>query len=210
MEANEFKGSFFYGLVLPKLEKISLLVAITAIVLAWTHVGRFETILINGLATLAITSFLRAFEPRKSSDEMNSTEQHIERENALPVAGEQSFFLDLLPPKVMSISSAVVLLGILFKSMFWDGGEAMLRVGLPLLAFFVLIWATRGHINWRALIVAIFGGLMLFVSSETLIHQLYSYDPQLVELMVNQIHHPQDRAANEALRTYRHQKYARQ
>lgn len=108
----------------------------------------------------------------------------------------------------MYISCAVVLIGCLFKLMFWNGSETMLRVGMLLLTFFVLAWAVNQRVNRRALVVAVVGGLMLSISSENLMRQLYRDDPQLVKIIVYQIHHPHDRAASEAcakqMREYRH------
>jgi 4-amino-4-deoxy-L-arabinose transferase-like glycosyltransferase len=105
---------------------------------------------------------------------------------------------------MMYISSAVVLVGVLFKLMFWNGGETILTATLPILVFFVVAWALNQRLNRRAVLVAIIGGLMLSVSSETLLRQLYRDDPQLVEAIVNQIHYPHDRVAQQAYRKQMH------
>ena len=212
MEAAEFKGSFLYDSILPRIEKISLLVTLVGLLLAWTHIGRFEVMLLIGLQTLAITFFLRAFKPRASipNDELNFPSQYF-NDTYAPVESVEmpGGWKDLIASKVINIACACVLVGTAFKAEFWNGADFQLMAGeIPLVISIVLL-ALQQHFERRAVLVAILGGLMLSVSSETLMRQLHSDDPQLVELMVNQLHNPHDRAANEALRTYIHQKRAR-
>lgn len=212
MEPAEFRGSFLYDLLLPKVEKIGLLVTIVGLLFAWMHIGRFEVLLIVGLQTLAITCFLRAFEPLalEPTDELNFPSQYFSDHN-LPIESQvpRRLLTDVLAPKVLNIAGACVIVGILFKLEFWKGADLQLLVGEIPLVLFVFLLALQQQIDRRALLIAILGGLMLLVSSETLMRQLHSDDPQLVELMVYQLHHPHDRAANEALRTYLHQKRTR-
>ena len=206
---TESKQSFLYDILLPKVEKMHSLVTVLGVVLLWNHIKGGHILSMVGLCGLAVVYYLLPFKPLTFQDDINFPQQYFNRtENTLPVSSNQSFFLDTLAPKVMYISSAVILVGTLFKLMFWSGGETMLRAGVPLLIFFVLAWTLNQRVNRRALLVAVLGGLMLTVSSETLMRQLYRDDPQLVEAIVYQIHHPHDRAALEAyqkrMREYRH------
>ena len=172
------------------------------------HIGRFETLMILGIGTLSVVAFLCAYKPAaSSSDEVNFPSQYFNNDN-IPYESlfERNFLLDTLAPKVVSIAGACVLIGMLFKIEVWNGANIQLLVGEIPLVFFVGLMALNQRIDRRAALLAILGGAMLFISSETLVQQLHSDDPKLVDLMVNQLHHPQDRAANEALRTYQHEK----
>lgn len=209
MDMAEPKKSFLYDILLPKVELIYSVLSILGGLLLWYHKRGGNMLCIVGLMGLAIVYYLKAFEPPKTVDEINFPQQYFDSMgNTFPVNKNQSFFLDSLAPKVMYISSACVLVGIMFKLMFWNGSETMLLAGVPLLTFFVLAWALNQRVNRRAVIIAVLGGIMLFVSSETLMRQLYRDDPQLVETIVYQIHYPHDRAALEAyakrMRQYRH------
>ena len=209
METTEPQKSFLYDILLPKLELLYGLVGVLGGILSWNHWGRGETLVIFGLGGLAVVYFMKAFEPQKVVDEINFPQQYFsDFGNQFPATNNPSFFLDTLAPKVIYLSSASTLVGVLFKLMFWDGGNTMLIATVPLLVFFVIAWALSQRINRRAVLVAVIGGLMLSVSSETLMRRLYRDDPQLVEAIVNQINHPNDRAALEAyqkrIREYRH------
>ena len=209
MEMTEPRRHFLYDTLLPKIEIIYGLVIVLAVVLLWNHKKGGNTLCVVGLGGLAVVYYLLAFKPRNSQDAINFTRHCFDSEkDTLQINTKQSSFLDLLVPKVMYISSAVVLVGVLFKLMFWNGSEVMLLAAVPLLTFFVLAWALNQRVDRRAVIVAVLGGLMLSISSETLMRQLYRDDLQLVEAIVYQIHHPHDRAALEAykkqMREYQH------
>ena len=208
MEAIEPQKSFLYDTLLPKVEKLGLIVTALGFVSAFMHIGRFETLMILGIGTLSVVAFLCAYKPAaSSSDEVNCPSQYFNNDN-IPYESlvERNFLLDTLAPKVVSIAGACVLIGMLFKIEVWNGANIQLLVGEIPLVFFVGLMALNQRIDRRAALLAILGGAMLFISSETLLQQLHSDDPKLVELMVNQLHHPHDRAANEALRTYQHEK----
>ena len=64
----------------------------------------------------------------------------------------------------------------------------------------VLLMALNQRINMRAVVLAAIGIVMFTVSEETLMRQLHRDDPQLVELIVYQLHYPHDRAAAQAVR----------
>ncbi|GAA4045700.1 hypothetical protein GCM10022409_34750 [Hymenobacter glaciei] len=206
MEATEPQKSFLYDVMLPKPELIYSFLSVLAAVLLWSHMRAGKTLSLVGVGGLAIVYYLKAFEPRKLLDEVNFPQQYFSTDNSFPVTTSQSFFLDTLAPKVMYISGATVLIGMLFKLMFWKGGVMMLLIGVSLLAVFIFVSALNQRINRRVFVVAVLGGLLLSMPEETLIRQLHSDDPQLIELMITHLHHPQDRAANEALRVYLRQK----
>lgn len=209
MEMPEPQKSFLYDIMLPKLELMYCLLCVLAAVLLWSQISAGKILSIIGLGGLAVVYYLKAFEPRKSLDEVNFSQQYFSTDASFSVTTSQSFFLDTLAPKVMYISGATVLVGILFKLMFWNGSANMLLAGVPILVFFVLAWALNQRINRRAIVVAVLGSLLLFMPEETLVRQLHSDDPRLIELMINQLHHPHDRAASTALRAYQHEKRVR-
>lgn len=201
METTELKRSFLYDILLPKLEVLYSSVTVLGGILFWNHWGRGYILCIVGLGGLAVVYFLKAFAPSVLLDEVNFPERYFGNEhNSFSTPVNTSFFLDSLAPKTLYISSAVVLIGILFKLMFWKGSKTMLLVGVPSLMFYITALALHQRIYRRAIMVAIIGGLMLSVSEEKLMRQLYRDDPQLVEAIVNQIHHPYYRAASEAYR----------
>ncbi|MGY3089442.1 hypothetical protein ACVWYF_002490 [Hymenobacter sp. UYAg731] len=205
MEKTVPRKSFLFDVLLPKLEVLYVLVSILGGIMFWNHWGRGETLLLVGLGGLSVVYYLKAFEPQKAIDEINFPLQYSNNfENQFSVNETRSFLLDSLAPKVMYISSACILVGVLFKLMFWTGGNTMLIATVPLLVFFVIACALSQRINRRTVLVALIGGLMLSVSSETLMRQLYRDDPQLVEAIVNQIHHPHDRIALEAYQKQMH------
>ena len=74
----------------------------------------------------------------------------------------------------------------------------MLMIGTVAMVLAVLMMAFNQRMNMRALVLATIGCVMLSVSSEALMSQLHRDDPELVALMVYQIHHPNDRAAVKA------------
>ena len=210
MEVTEPKKSLLYDIMFLRLEMLCVLLSLLGGIMFWNHWVRDETLFIIGLGGLAELYFSKAFEPQKVVDEVNFPQQYFSNYgNQFPADKNASFFLDTLAPKVLYISSATVLVGILFKLMFWNGSANMLLAGVPILVFFVLAWALNQRINRRAIVVAVLGSLLLFMPEETLVRQLHSDDPRLIELMINQLHHPHDRAANEALRAYQHEKRVR-
>ncbi|WP_305033201.1 hypothetical protein [Hymenobacter convexus] len=201
--------SLVYDVLLPKLEVLFVFLSILGAILFWNHWVRNETLFIIGLGGLAEVYFLKAFEPLISTDEVNFPEQYFGNfSNQFSVSENQSFFLNTLAPKVMYISSAVTLVGVLFKLMFWNGSTTLLIAAVPLLVSFIIALALNQRVNRRATMMAIIGGLMLTVSSEALIRQLYSDDPQLLEALANQLRHPNDHAAQQNFRKlmneYRH------
>ena len=209
MEATEPRKSPLYDVLLPRLEVLCVLLGLLGGIMFWNHWVQDETLFIIGLGGLAEVYLLKALEPQGVADEVNFPQQYFSNsENQFPANKNLSFFLDTLAPKVMYISSACVLVGVLFKLMFWDGGNTMLMASVPLLAFFILAWALNQRVNRRAVFVAVIGVSMLCISYESLMRQLYRDDPVLIEAIVNQIHHPHDPAALQAyqqrMREYRH------
>ena len=209
MEATEPRKSPLYDVLLPKLELIYGFVSALGLLLLWNHVKGGPLASIVGLGGLATGYFLKVYEPSKMVNELDFQQHHfIGTGNTLTATKYPSFFLDSLAPRMMYISSACVLVGVLYKLMFWNGGDIILMATVPALVFFVLAWALNQRINRRAVVMAVIGVSMLCISSESLMRQLYRDDPVLIEAIVNQIHHPHDPAALQAyqqrMREYRH------
>lgn len=208
MEEVEVRKNFVYDRLLPKLDLVFVSCCASGWILLWNQISGGDIFCIVGLGGLAEVYFLRAFEPPKIYDEVNFPQQYFNRASTCPNTKQQSFFLDSLAPKVMYISSACVLIGILFKLMFWKGAQTQLLAGMLPLAIFTIVLALNQRMNRRALVIAVLGGLMLSISTDDLMRQLYRDDPRLVELMVYQNHHPYDQAAQDAyakrMREYRH------
>jgi hypothetical protein len=212
MEAREPIKSFLYDTLLPKIEIISLLVAILGFAFKCGLVKGGDIMLLVGLSNLSIVYFLRAFAPLALiTDEVNFPTQSIGRNGIgfSPTSAEPSFFLDILFPKVVNLNGAVVFMGVLFKLMNWRGGTEYLIVGVLGMLFVVLFSAFKQRINVRALTLGVISGIVLFVSPKFLIQQFHRDDSVLVEKMIYQLEHPRDRAAGEDVRQYLKQKRAR-
>lgn len=211
MEAQKPVKSFLYDTLLPKIEWLSWPIAAWGFIAGWYQIVGWASWLIVGIGNLSIASYLSAFAPRKTliTDEpyfgpIVRQNQH----NQFITADDDSFLLNSLAPKVAGIAGSVVLVGTLFKMMFWTGHRTMLIVGTGSMVIVVLIMALNQRRNMRAFILTILGGVMLYVPSETLMRELHRDDPKLVELMIYQEHHPHDRAAVEAIRIHIKQKRA--
>jgi hypothetical protein len=190
MEAPGVGGSFMHDVVLPKVEIYGWLLAILGFLGYWNQLVAGALLLELGLGTLALTYFLRAFEP--------TTAFHSRPDFAVAprpqtlVAPDGSFYYDIVLPKVAMQGSAVTLLGTLFKLLF--GAGTIMLVVLP--------QALRQQLNRRALAICALGGLMLYVPSATFVRQFHHNDPVLAEKIIFQLHHPRDQAAAEAVRQH--------
>jgi len=201
METTTATVSFLYDILLPRVEKLGLLVTVLGVLAALTLVGRYETLLIVGLGTLGLTSFLNTYKPRVLATTDGPYFEPITGQNQFSNSSNPpSFLLDSLCPKLIGISGAFILVGTLFKLMLWSGGANMLLVGTGIMLIFVLLMALNQRINMRSVVLAAIGIVMFTVSEETLMRQLHRDDPQLVELIVYQLHYPHDRAAAQAVR----------
>ncbi|MBH8557856.1 GldL-related protein [Hymenobacter negativus] len=203
MEVRVESKSFLYDVLLPKLEPASWVLAIWGFIASWNQLAGGDVFLIIGLANLALVYYLSAYKPRSLTNTHGPNFESVaSQQQILNTSQDTSFLLDTLAPKLIGISGAVVLIGTLFKLLFWSGSAIMLTVGTATMVLVVLLMALNQRLNRRAVVLAAIGIIMLTVSSETLMRQLHRDDPQLVELMVYQIHHPHDRAAADAVRIH--------
>ena len=202
------RKSFLYDMLLPKLEVAGWIMAILGFAAKWALYNAGNIGLIVGLGTLSEVYFLSAFAPLRINDESSSNPYRADGAQFSPLSAEPSFLVDSLLPKIINISSSVLLIGILFNLLDWNGGGMMLIVGVGTLLPAVVILALNQRMNQRALVLTVLGGLLMYVSSDTLARQFHRDDPILVEKLIYRNHHPRDRAANEDVRLYLQQKRA--
>jgi hypothetical protein len=77
-----------------------------------------------GLGTLAVVYYLNSFAPIAP----NTVDDFSTGYEPVP-ASQANFLLDAVGPKIQGIATAVSLIGILFKLLFWTGATNMLLVG---------------------------------------------------------------------------------
>ncbi|MDQ2795380.1 MAG: hypothetical protein M3Y12_15440 [Bacteroidota bacterium] len=174
-------------------EKLAWPAALLGLAAKWALVPAGSYLLMLGLGPLSAVYFMRSYWQGASA---------ADGETPATTAS----FLDDYLRKVTGISAAVTLMGTLFKLMNWNSGNTMLVVGVATMALVVVMSAFRQRLSWFAVAIAAVGGLALYVPSETLIRQFHRDDPELVEKLVYQLHHPLDRAAAEAVQQHLRQK----
>lgn len=180
----EATGNFLYDEVLPRVERLCWLVAGIGLIFRCCLLRGNSTLLMVGLGGLAIVYFLRAFAPET---EETGPELFV---SYTPVT-ESSNLLRIL----LYIASAITLIGILFKLLFWKEQAALLPLGVAtLLVTGSLRWAA-GQLARPLLIISALGLLTWLVPTETLVRQFYRDEPALVEKMIFQHQHPDDKAA---------------
>ncbi|MDO7846059.1 hypothetical protein Q5H92_06815 [Hymenobacter sp. M29] len=195
--------SFLFDTLLPKMEVIGWVVAIIGLAGKWWLLAGGSMMLIVGLSTLSVVYFLSTYAPARIKEEDALSEGH--RKPSAPFAATSnapSFLADLLLPKVINMSSAVLLIGMLFKLMSWNGSQMMLMVGESTLFTAVILLLLNQRMHVRALVLVVLGGLLMYISADDLVRQFHRNDPVLVEKMIYRNHHPRDRAAQEAVREH--------
>jgi hypothetical protein len=177
-------GNFLYDDVLPRVERISWLVAGIGLAFRYFLLRDASTLLIVGLGTIAVVYFLQAFSPEI---EESGPELFIAY---APVSESPS-----LLRKFQYVASTLTVIGILFKLLFWEGQAELLMVGvLTLLVTISFKWAA-GQLARPILLIAAMGLLTWAVPIDALVRQFYRDDPVLVAKMLFQQHHPGDKAA---------------
>ncbi|MBF9141186.1 GldL-related protein [Hymenobacter properus] len=200
---SSMQKSFLFDTLLPKLHIVAWVVAILGFVAKWTQLEGGSTALIVGLATLSLVYFLTAYAPSRIPEDDSSAKSYPRQDTQIGESSKPaSFLVDILLPKLINMSSAVLLVGMLFKLMSWNGSQTMLIVGEGTLFTAVILLLLNQRINVRALVLAALGGLLMYTSADDLVRQFHRDDPVLVEKMIYRNHHPHDRAANEAVRQY--------
>lgn len=206
MEAIEPQKIFLYDILLPKLEAISLVMAVAGLVLKLSLMSSGNMLLLVGLGTLSTVYFLRAFAPMKriGADEVNFPEEYFGKSTNQfpPTSGEVSFFSDSMLPKIIWLSGAVAIIGILFKLMIWPGANKQLFVGFGSEIIAIIGLALNQRVNLRSILLGVLSGMMLFVNPKYLVQQFHRDDPVLVEKMFYHMDHPRDTAAGAAVRKH--------
>jgi len=185
-------GNFLYDDVLPRVERIGWLLAITGLASKYYFFAKADILLIVGIGTLAVVYFLQAYAPNPaalatSNQEANNSFPKQEITTPPP-------FLGFVATKVLGIGSAPTLLGILFKLLFWKGATAMLLAGISSLLIALALLASTGQLSRKGFLITILGISSLLIPTETLVRQFYRDDPALVEKMIFQHQHPRDKA----------------
>ena len=177
-------GIFLYDEVLPRVERLHWLVASIGLVFRYLLLRGSSTLLMVGLGGLATVYLLRAFAPETEEsgpDLLVSYAPVSESPNSLHI--------------FQYIASALTIVGILFKLLFWEYQAALLSIGVSVLLVTIsLRWAT-GRLAHSSIVIGALGLFTWLVPTETLVRQFYRDDPALVEKMLFQHRHPNDKAA---------------
>ena len=190
--------NFLYDTVLPKVEALAATVSVIGLALKWALKPGGDVLLLVGLGTLATVYFLSASQPLKRTVDDSFGGGFSSPETA----ASRSFLAEAIAPKLAGLGASVLLIGALFKLLSWNGAAVMLLVGVMTLGIAVLLLASAGQLPRKYLLVLAFGAGVWAVPTETLIRQFHRNDPVLTQLLLYRLHHPRDRAANEAVRQY--------
>ncbi len=193
---------------LDTVEKIAWPLAILGFAAKWALVSAGNYLLLAGLGSLSVVYFLRSYWPGASAAQPQPGTAGQRRRLRSAEGHGGADFLDDYLRKITGISTAVILMGVLFKLMSWSSGATLLVVGVATMVLAICIAAFKQRLNWFALAIAALGGIMLYVPSETVVRQFHRDDPVLAEKMVYQIQHPSDRAAAADVQQYLQQKRA--
>lgn len=163
-------GNFLYDNVLPRVERISWLVEGVGLLLRYFLVSKGDLPLMVSLSTLAALYFLQAFSPEI---EESGPDLYI---SYTPVVERVT-----LLRKSQYIASALTLLGVLFKLLFWQGQAELLLIGVPILLVTTSLKWAAGQVARPILIIAALGLFIWAVPTEPLMRIFYRDDPALVE-----------------------------
>ena len=190
--------NFLYDTVLPKVEVLSALMAAAGLALKLALKPGGDVLLLVGLGTLATVYFLSAYQPLKptAGDLPGNVSFNSE------IDAGRSFLAEAIAPKLAGLGASVSLLGALFKLLSWNGAAVMLLVGVVTLGLAALLLASAGRLPRKYLLVLVFGASIWAIPAEALIQQFHRNDLALTQLLLFRLHHPHDRAANEAVRQY--------
>lgn len=150
-------------------------------------------LLLIGLGAAALCSAALAFLP----NELPGLVDGRTFESAQP-----DFFVELLAPKVIFISSAVAIIGVLFRLMIWAGSTNLLLIGGGNLVVVSVVLLVKRVFRPYAFLLGIVAIALLCVSRKDMVKLFHRNDLVLVEKMNYQIDHPQDQAAAEAVRRH--------
>lgn len=194
MEAPNQKN-FLFDTVLPIVERISWPLAVLGFGLRYFQLAGGSILLMIGLANLAIVYHLGSFAPVSTTPE---AQQPFAYE---PVSTSHTEpFTTIVLKKIGGIASAVTLIGILFKLLFWNGSASMLLVGTLSLAAVVVMQLTSNKLSRRVVLIACLGAITWAIPTDTFVQQFYRNDPELVEAMRYHLQHPKDRVVAEKVR----------
>jgi hypothetical protein len=177
-------GNFLYDEVLPRVERLHWLAVGIGLVFRYLLLRGSSTLLMVGLGGLATVYFLWAFAPETEEtgpDLLVNYSPVSESPNSLRI--------------FQYIASALTLIGILFKLLFWKDQAALLSIGISVLLVTISLRWAAGRLAHSSIVIGSFGLLTWLVPTETLVRQFYRDDPALMEKMLFQHRHPDDKAA---------------
>lgn len=194
------KRNFLYDEVLPRVAGISWLVAGLGILFRYFLLRGSTILLMVGLGNLAVVYFLRAFQPVVDDYTPTSSLDYQ------PVSESPG-----LLPKFQYIASSLTLIGILFKLLFWSGSAVLLSVGVTTVVLTLSLESAAGRlVVGPILLIAGLGMATWAIPTETFVQTFYRDDPALVEKMLFQQHHPNDKAATAEVSRLLHARHNRQ
>jgi hypothetical protein len=190
----DIKRNFLYDDVLPRVEQLSWFVAFLGLTLKYLILPAGSMLLMVGTSTLAVVYFLQVFSPNSAT---LTTEPVEEAGNSIEYTGaaEPPPFQGVVVAKVVGQGIAIILIGTLFKLLFWKGATNLLLIGVGSLVLALVMLASVGQFSRKGFAIAVLGIGMLLTPTETLVWVFYRDDPALVEKMIHQQHHPGDKAA---------------
>ncbi len=184
------QGNFLYDAVLPKAELIFWLVLGLGLLLRGIFlVQGGDTLLLTGLEGLAIVYFLKAFEPSYT----DIADESIF--NTLSASPPSESFISQLIRYILAFGNGLTFSGIAFKLLFWKGAAFMLPAGTGMLLLTIAWQSSVGSLTRQTVLTASLGLIAWAIPTETLVRQFYRNDSILVEKMIYQHQHPNDKAA---------------
>lgn len=183
------RQSFLYDKLLPRLEQVSWPLAAIGLALAYFPFPGGSLLLTLGVYILATVYFLQTFSPNPTvltTAPVEETGDFFEPNGA----GAPPAFIGLVASKVVGTGSAIALIGLLFKLLFWKGADNLLLAGAGSLILALVLLAGVGQFSRRGFTIAVLSSSLLFVSTETLIQVRYHDDPALAAKVLLQYHYP--------------------
>lgn len=186
-------------------EKLLPLLAILALIMKTFHLPGASVLLIvslNALAVLYYMGFLLFNEIEFKSIFKKESYEHISKKR-------------LFGSIIVGILLSIILVGILFKLQFYPGAKVMLQDGLTGLAIATIVALIYYYKNKstfykrvlkRIAIIGIFGLVLNFTPSTSLVDLYYSDSPEYAEILKKVLKNPKDKELRNQLMEMQNQK----
>ena len=197
------KQDSLFNSLASKIELIAAVAAIVGLAMKYALQSGGDLLLLLGMSILALIYFLRTSQPANFLPDASADAPRNKQLPGLqPDAPDSLLLTQVIAPKLANLGASVICVATLFKLLSWNGSAIMLIVGVTTLGLSLLLLALARHLPLKYLLLFALGVAVWAVPAETLIRQFHRNDPVLTQLLLYRLHHPRDRAANEAVRQY--------